>query len=255
MTINTQDSEKDKRRQSQGGSIDYAVVANPVLVGPTAEDETNENTDTNETQSTMVLSRIDVIFQKRMAEGLTIEDVDFLTQSTRKKTHKAIDSQAYDPKSVYRFLHEHAHLSAPALNVYRSSIASVFNIIHEDTRYIADDPLIVSFFQTKRKSETKIPTIGKTRNLGYTATNCIRPWMEPQCTFSPSEIAKENHYLHRHRVYDATSLGPRQITVWRRRFVLIGRRATTWGILNIKRTKRKPMEDNQAWNSRASKRR
>ena len=91
MTINTQDSEKDKRRQSQGGSIDYAVVANPVLVGPTAEDETNENTDTNETQSTMVLSRIDVIFQKRMAEGLTIEDVDFLTQSTRKKTHKAYD--------------------------------------------------------------------------------------------------------------------------------------------------------------------
>ena len=44
---------------------------------------------------------------------------------------------------------------------HRSSIASVFNIIHEDKRYIAEDPLIVSFFQAKRKSETKTPTIGK----------------------------------------------------------------------------------------------
>ncbi|RCI01363.1 hypothetical protein CU097_012795 [Rhizopus azygosporus] len=56
---------------------------------------------------------------------------------------------------------EHAHLSAPTLNVYRSSIASIFNIIHEDKRYIAEDSLIVSFFQAKQKSETKIPTIGK----------------------------------------------------------------------------------------------
>jgi hypothetical protein len=62
---------------------------------------------------------------------------------------------------VYHFLHEHAHLSAPTLNVYRSSIASFFNIIHEDKRYIAEDPLIVSFFQAKRKSEMKIPAIGK----------------------------------------------------------------------------------------------
>ncbi|CEG80004.1 hypothetical protein RMATCC62417_14401 [Rhizopus microsporus] len=121
--------------------------------------------------------RMDVIFQKRMTEGLTIEDVDFLAQSTRTKTHKAydhgwrvwsnwcnkhgIDSRAYDPKSVYRFLHEHAHLSAPTLNVYRSSIASVFNIIYEDKRYIAEDPLIISFFQAKGKSEVKIPAIGK----------------------------------------------------------------------------------------------
>jgi hypothetical protein len=62
---------------------------------------------------------------------------------------------------VYRFLNEHAHLSTPTLNVYRSSIASVFNISHEDKRYIAEDPLIISFFQAKRKSEVKIPTIGK----------------------------------------------------------------------------------------------
>ncbi|CEG72510.1 hypothetical protein RMATCC62417_08059 [Rhizopus microsporus] len=154
MEINPQDSEKDKTRQSQGSNVNYAVVANPVLVEPTAEDETTEDTDTNEAQSIVVLSRMDVIFQKRMAEGLTIEDVDFLMQSRRgkkKKTHKAYDHG----------WHENAHLSAPTLNVYRFSIASVFNIIHEDKRYIAEDPLIVSFFQAKRKPETKIPTIGK----------------------------------------------------------------------------------------------
>lgn len=51
MTINTQDSEKDKRRQSQGSSVDHAVVANTVLVKLTSEDETTEDTDTNEDQS------------------------------------------------------------------------------------------------------------------------------------------------------------------------------------------------------------
>ena len=79
--------------------------------------------------------------------------------------------------------------------------------------------------------------------------------MEPQCKFGPSEIAKEKHYLDRYRVYDVTSLRSRQTTVQRYRFVLVRRRKTTWGILNIKRTKRKPMEDNQDWNNRASKRR
>jgi O-succinylbenzoate synthase len=62
---------------------------------------------------------------------------------------------------VYRFLHEHAHLFAPALNVYRSSIDSVFNIIHEDRQCITEDPLIVSFFQAKRKSEVKISALEK----------------------------------------------------------------------------------------------
>jgi hypothetical protein len=54
-------------------------VTNTVLAEPIAEDETTEDTGTNMAQSTMILSRIDVIFQKRVAEGLTIEDVDFLT--------------------------------------------------------------------------------------------------------------------------------------------------------------------------------
>ncbi|CEI87432.1 hypothetical protein RMCBS344292_01846 [Rhizopus microsporus] len=62
---------------------------------------------------------------------------------------------------MHRFLHEHAHLLVPTLNVYRSSIPSIFNIIYEDKHYIAEDPQIVLFFQAKRKPEVKIPTIGK----------------------------------------------------------------------------------------------
>jgi hypothetical protein len=79
MEINPKDSEEDKRRQNQGSRADHAVVTNTVLAEPIAEDETTEDTGTNMAQSTMILSRIDVIFQKRVAEGLTIEDVDFLT--------------------------------------------------------------------------------------------------------------------------------------------------------------------------------
>ncbi|KAG1169791.1 hypothetical protein G6F70_007492 [Rhizopus microsporus] len=55
-------------------NVNHVVVANPVLVEPTAEGETTEDSDTNEAQSIVVLSRMDVIFQKRMEEGLTIED-------------------------------------------------------------------------------------------------------------------------------------------------------------------------------------
>jgi hypothetical protein len=91
VEINTKDSEEDKRRQNQGSGVDYIIIANSVLVEPTNEDTTNEGTNNNETQSSMVLSRMDYVFQKRIADGLTIEDIDFLTQSTRKGTHKAYD--------------------------------------------------------------------------------------------------------------------------------------------------------------------
>ncbi|KAG1175130.1 hypothetical protein G6F46_000887 [Rhizopus delemar] len=53
------------------------------------------------------------------------------------------------------FLNAHNHLPTPTLNVYRPSIASVFNIIHEKRRPIVEDPLIASFFQAKRKSEVR----------------------------------------------------------------------------------------------------
>ncbi|KAG1038860.1 hypothetical protein G6F43_012621 [Rhizopus delemar] len=121
----------------------------------------------------MDVDRMDVIFRKRIKEGLTIQDVEYLSQSNRTTTHKAYDHgwriwtnwckrngfepQVYNPKAVYWFLNAHNHLSTPTLNVYRSSIASVFNIIHEKRRPIAEDPLIASFFQAKRKSEVNIP--------------------------------------------------------------------------------------------------
>lgn len=99
-------------------------MANPVLVEPTAEGETTEDSDTNEAQSIVVLSRMDVIFQKRMEEGLTIEDVDFLMQSTRKKkTHKAYDNG----------WHENAHLSAPTL-LQKTHQLSHFFMLNENQK-------------------------------------------------------------------------------------------------------------------------
>jgi hypothetical protein len=48
--------------------------------------------------------------------------------------------------------------SATHLNTLRASIASVFNIIHNDKTPIAENPLIIEFFVVKRKSEVKAPT-------------------------------------------------------------------------------------------------
>lgn len=129
---------------------------------------------TNETQQPVIISRMDVIFQKRTVESLIIQYVDFLTQSTRKRTYRVyghewrvssnwcykhgVDSQAYNPKAVYHFLYKHAH---PL--VLQVTIVSAFNTIHKDKRCIAEDPLIVSFFQVKRKSDVNIPSLEKQR--------------------------------------------------------------------------------------------
>lgn len=41
----------------------------------------------------MDFDRMDVIFKKRIKEGWTIQDVDYLSQSTRVRTHKAYDHE------------------------------------------------------------------------------------------------------------------------------------------------------------------
>ncbi|CEG70599.1 hypothetical protein RMATCC62417_06465 [Rhizopus microsporus] len=173
LETNFQSTKEDSRGQSQTSYFNSPIVANSMLVETDTTNEALEGTDIDKAQPSMATSRMDVIFRKRITEGLTIQEVECLSQATRSKTQKAydhgwrvwsnwyekydLDPQAYDPQMVFRFLNARAHLSAPTLNVYRSSIASVFNIIHQGKTPIAEDSLIVSFFQAKRKSEMLIP--------------------------------------------------------------------------------------------------
>lgn len=173
LETDSQSTKEDSRGQDQASHFNNPIVANSILVEPDITNETLEGTNVDKAQPPMVTSRMDVIFRKRITEGLATQEVEYLSQATCSKTQKAydhgwrvwsnwcekydLDSQAYDPQMVFRFLNAHTHLSAPTLNVYRSSIASVFNIIHQGKTPIAEDPLIVSFFQAKRKSEMLIP--------------------------------------------------------------------------------------------------
>lgn len=58
MEINPKDFEKTKRRQSQANSVDHTVMANPILMELAHEDTITEDTNKNETQLPIVLSRV-----------------------------------------------------------------------------------------------------------------------------------------------------------------------------------------------------
>jgi hypothetical protein len=57
-----------------------------------------------------------------------------------------------------RFLSDKQTFSSTHLNTLRSSIASVFTIIHPNQQPIAEHPLVKDFFTAKSKSEVRIPT-------------------------------------------------------------------------------------------------
>ncbi|KAG1047755.1 hypothetical protein G6F43_009811 [Rhizopus delemar] len=154
MEANSKSVEENTGGLNQRRDSDHTIVANPILVESPTEDETISNTSSNAGQSQMDVDRMDVSFKKRIKQRLTIQDVEYLSQSNRTKTHKAYDHgwriwtnwckrngfelQAYNSKAVYWFPNAHNHLSTPTLNVHRPSIASVFNIIHEKGRPVAD---------------------------------------------------------------------------------------------------------------------
>jgi hypothetical protein len=63
----------------------------------------------------------------------------------------------YNPNNILNFLMSNNRFSVQHLNTLRSSIASVFNQIHENEVPIAERLIIRQFFTAKRKAEVKIP--------------------------------------------------------------------------------------------------
>ncbi|CEI98846.1 hypothetical protein RMCBS344292_12944 [Rhizopus microsporus] len=134
LETNFQSTKEDSRGQSQTSYFNSPIVANSMLVETDTTNEALESTDIDKAQPSMATSRMDVIFRERITEGLTIQEVECLSQATRSKTQKGYDHgwrvwsnwyekydlgpQAYDPQIVFRFLNARAHLSAPTLNVY-----------------------------------------------------------------------------------------------------------------------------------------
>lgn len=151
------------------------MVVKPILVPNDSTNETHATSDYLEDQSKMVSSRLAVINSFRLQDGLT-DTIKYLNQKTRQSTHKTYDNGwahwaswckqqqppyqplEYDAKTILKFLQANQDFTSTHLNTLRSSIASVFSVIHSNRSPIAKQPLIEDFFSAKRNSEVKIPS-------------------------------------------------------------------------------------------------
>jgi hypothetical protein len=85
------------------------------------------------------------------------------------------DPQKYNTTNVLKLLIDNQHYSSIHLNTLRSVIASVFRVLYPNELPIANQPLIQSFFATKRRSEIRIPFA---QQLSTWDTNKIITYLE-----------------------------------------------------------------------------
>ncbi|KAG1049828.1 hypothetical protein G6F43_007863 [Rhizopus delemar] len=126
LETDTPSTEKTSRTKGKASSSSDSIVAQPILVPDDPKDETPTTTNHLENKSEMVSSRLAIINNSRLQDGLDEET----------------DNKEY---------------SSIHLNTLRSSIASVFSITHSQKQPIAGQPLIKDFFTAKRNFEVKIP--------------------------------------------------------------------------------------------------
>ncbi|KAG1135627.1 hypothetical protein G6F38_012652 [Rhizopus arrhizus] len=173
LEIDTKSDQKTTVPSSQGSHTCNTTMADTILVDNDQSIASPQKTNNNENQQTMDVGRVDVIRKKRTEEGLPEEATQYLNQSIRKTTSKTYDygwriwknwckrhnhePTRYDPKAALQFLVDHREFSTQYLNVLRSSIVSVHNIIHPNQPPLSQYPLIQNFFRAKRKTDTKIP--------------------------------------------------------------------------------------------------
>jgi hypothetical protein len=166
----------DSETETNQSSSSHTIVVEPVLVSDGIKNETLTTTDNLEDKQQMVSSRLAIINNKRLQDGLDKQTIEFLNKKTRESTHRAYDNgwnhwtiwckkqqpicnpSEYNPKNVLLFLQDNQSYSSTHLNTLRSSIASVFSITNHACLPIADQPIIKDFFAAKRNSEVKIPT-------------------------------------------------------------------------------------------------
>ncbi|KAG1277773.1 hypothetical protein G6F66_012208 [Rhizopus arrhizus] len=151
------------------------MVDNATLVPNDLTNETHCSAN-NVQDRQMENGRMALIRSKRQMQGMTEDEIEFLEYSMRKNTRKVynngwkkwenwckqqlptVNPQAYDPDNVLNFLMNHRNYSSQHLNGLRSSIASVFRVLHPNETSLAQQEKIVQFFQAKRHQEVKTPT-------------------------------------------------------------------------------------------------
>jgi hypothetical protein len=150
------------------------AMAESILVSYDSTNETHRTTNNMANKRKMVLSRMAIIDDYRKKKGIEKQTIQFLKQRTRESTQRTYDNGwnqwaswcnsnntdpcQYNPHNVLAFLVANQQYSNTHLNTLRSAIASVFSVIHESEKPIADQQLVKEFFSAKRRSNVQIPT-------------------------------------------------------------------------------------------------
>ncbi|KAI8880933.1 hypothetical protein K501DRAFT_296168 [Backusella circina FSU 941] len=166
---------KGKTGEDQTSSIDHTLLDHTTLVPNGEKFETEESTDIFQVEE-MVDDRLALISKARATWGLSLDGAKFLNKATRNSTQKTydsawkkwtnwcsqqdpkIDATKYNVNKVIEFLMENKELSSQTLNGIPSAIASVWKVLHPLETPLADQEMIRSFFEAKRKQEVRIPT-------------------------------------------------------------------------------------------------
>ncbi|KAG1442808.1 hypothetical protein G6F46_012580 [Rhizopus delemar] len=175
MEVYTTGSPKNKTGEDQEGSTCNALLVDTTLVPHGEQPETEESADIFQVEE-MVDDRMELIRKTRTTEGLTLENADYLNKATRNSTQRIynsawkkwtnwcrkqdpkVDATQYNVLKVIKFLLENKELSSQTLNGIRSAIASVWKVLHPLETPLADQEVIRSFFEAKRKQEVRIPS-------------------------------------------------------------------------------------------------
>ncbi|KAG1406846.1 hypothetical protein G6F60_002626 [Rhizopus arrhizus] len=175
LEIHSPDKHPVEKTEDQRCSTNNTMVDNATLVPNDLTNETHCSAN-NVQDRQMENGRMALIRSKRQMQGMTEDEIEFLEYSIRKNTRKVynngwkkwenwckqqlptVNPQAYDPDNVLNFLMNHRNYSSQHLNGLRSSIASVFRVLHPNETSLAQQEKIVQFFQAKRHQEVKTPT-------------------------------------------------------------------------------------------------
>ncbi|KAG2216398.1 hypothetical protein INT45_012487 [Circinella minor] len=148
MEIHPSSYSQNQTTKDSRSSAHNTILDNTVLVPDDNLNETIEYTKHIQTKE-VDYDRMATIKRKKTERKW----VDWCNQQRPK-----INPEEYEPKNVFKYLMENRNYSSQYLNGLRSSIASVFKLIHPNNTLIAEVDCIQEFFEAKRKSEFIIPT-------------------------------------------------------------------------------------------------
>jgi hypothetical protein len=173
MEFDTPGITEDPTGQSQEGNSSDANIDESILVANGNETEPGTTTEITDQQK-LELDRMELI---RKYQTNKAEVNNCLEHSTKENTKKNYNAQlelwvrwywkkkynplAYEPHAVVEYLVSRQQYSYNHLNTIRSSITSVFRVIHKKKPVIASNTTVQEFFSAKRRINPQLPNANK----------------------------------------------------------------------------------------------